>query len=55
MRFVAGGADPKTIQTRLGHSTPEMTLNVYSHRVQDSDRRLAEAFEVLLGDDRRLG
>lgn len=52
---VASGADPKTIQTRLGHATLEMTLNVYSHRVQDSDRRLAESFDVLLGGDRKLG
>jgi len=39
---VAMGADPKTVQARLGHSTLDMTLGVYSHRAQDADRQLAE-------------
>ena len=44
---VAAGADPKTVQNRLGHATLDMTLNVYSHRVEENDRRLADEFDRL--------
>ena len=42
---IADGADPKTVQARLGHASVHMTLGVYSHRVQGGDRRVAEAFD----------
>ena len=41
--LVAVGADVKTAQTRLGHSTPSMTLGIYARATADADRRAAEA------------
>ena len=31
----SAGADPKTLQARLGHETLEMTMSVYAHRMND--------------------
>lgn len=45
--LIGEGSDPKTVQKRLGHSTVELTLNVYSEAIANNDRaavnRLAEA------------
>ena len=38
------GADYKTIQARLGHSTPMVTLNIYSHTVAGLQREAAIRF-----------
>lgn len=40
--LVAEGVDVKTAQTRLGHSDPRLTLQVYAEAVEDADRRAAE-------------
>jgi integrase len=34
----------KTVQTRLGHSTPAITLALYVHPTDDQDRAAAEHF-----------
>lgn len=41
--LVAVGADVKTAQLRLGHSSPAVTLGVYAQATRDADRRAAEA------------
>ena len=38
----AAGVDVKTAQTRLGHSSPQMTLGIYARATADSDRRAAD-------------
>ena len=45
------GTDYKTIQARLGHSTPAVTLNVYSHTVAGLQREAAIRFAEALRDD----
>ena len=44
---VASGADAKTLQVRLGHATVAMSMDVYAHRVQGGDQRIADAFDRL--------
>lgn len=41
-RMLAGGVSVKTVAGRLGHANAAMTLNVYSHFLQASDREAAD-------------
>jgi integrase len=41
--LIAGGADVKTTQSRLGHSTPTITLALYTDKVDERDRAAGEA------------
>lgn len=41
--LIAGGADIKTTQSRLGHSTPVITLALYADKVDERDRAAGEA------------
>jgi len=41
--LVAAGVDVKTAQTRLGHSSPQMTLGIYARATVDADRKAADA------------
>jgi integrase len=41
--LVAAGVDVKTAQTRLGHSSPSLTLGIYARSTADGDRAAAEA------------
>jgi integrase len=47
------GAPLKVRQKRLGHSDATLTLNVYTHVVDDDDRHAAVAIEKLLAVIRR--
>ncbi|MDO4679666.1 MAG: site-specific integrase [Aerococcus sp.] len=38
------GADMKDVQTRLGHSNIEMTLNIYTHVTQEQETKTAQLF-----------
>jgi len=50
------GVDPKTIQTRLGHSTPHFSLRVYAHTLPGQQEAAALAVEEqLLGTRRTKG
>ena len=40
--LVAAGVDPKTVQTRLGHSDVRTTLAIYTRTTAGSDHRAAE-------------
>jgi integrase len=55
-QLVAAGVDIRTVSARLGHSRPSITLDIYTHRVQDNDRAAAEVLGRLLkppGNDER--
>jgi len=41
--LVAAGVDIKTAQTRLGHSSPSVTLGIYARATEQADRLAAEA------------
>lgn len=45
--LLSGGMDVKTVQTRLGHASPDMTLSWYAHAIPENDRRAAERMAQL--------
>ena len=45
--MLEAGVDPKTVQTRLGHSDISMTLNVYAHCTPNMDRSAAQKLDDL--------
>jgi integrase len=49
--LVAAGVDVKTAQTRLGHSSPQVTLGIYARMTAENDRRASD----LVGDIFRPG
>lgn len=44
--LVAAGVDVKTAQTRLGHSSPQVTLGIYARMTSENDRKASD----LVGD-----
>ncbi|MDE0804227.1 MAG: tyrosine-type recombinase/integrase [Acidimicrobiales bacterium] len=52
---IAGGAHPKAIQTRMGHSSITVTLDRYGHLFPELDQAIAESFgqELLAARDRQ--
>jgi integrase len=46
--LIAAGVDILTISRRLGHSKPNITLNVYGHLFASTDDRASQAIEDLL-------
>ena len=50
--LVASGADIKTAQKRLGHSSSRMTLDIYARATGDADRAAADAVGRFLRPDR---
>jgi integrase len=47
-QLIASGMDVLTISRRLGHGSPAITLTVYGHLMQGTDRRAAEVMEQAL-------
>ncbi|MDO4679736.1 MAG: site-specific integrase [Aerococcus sp.] len=43
------GANMKDVQTRLGHSSIEMTLNVYTHVTKEQETKTAQIFANFMG------
>jgi integrase len=43
--MLALGEHPKIVSERLGHSSTEMTMNVYSHVTQNMQKESADRFE----------
>jgi integrase len=43
------GADVKSAQRRLGHSSPSLTLGVYAHHLAEGDLRLARLLDEAFG------
>ena len=52
-QLIAAGVDVKTVQTRLGHSRPSTTLNVYTHAVSQNDEQAAAVIGSLVAARRR--
>ena len=46
--LLKGGVHPKIVQERLGHSSIEMTLDIYSHVVPGLQEAAALRFEDLV-------
>jgi len=46
--LISGGTDIKTVQTRLGHSTPAITLSLYVHPTAERDQAAGEQLAGLL-------
>ena len=45
-QLIANGVDLKTVQTRLGHASPTLTMSFYAHALPEQDRQAA----ALIGD-----
>jgi integrase len=45
-QLIAAGLDVLTISRRIGHASPAITLNVYSHLFSNTDTRAAEIMEA---------
>ena len=48
-QLLDAGQNIKTVQARLGHSTPAITLALYVHPVEQRDQEAAEHFGKLIG------
>lgn len=46
--LIATHQDIKTVSARMGHAQSSTTLNIYSHSLESSDRKAANALESLL-------
>lgn len=53
--LIGANTDIKTVQTRLGHSSINMTLNTYSHAIEANDHAASDAFSSILGRNREDG
>ena len=40
--LIGSGADIKTVQHRLGHSSASLTMNIYAHAIAANDRIAAD-------------
>lgn len=47
--LIGNGADIKTVQNRLGHSSASLTMDIYSHAIEQNDRTAADEIGGLLG------
>jgi integrase len=46
--MIAAGVDVKTAQTRLGHSSPQVTLGIYARATAENDRLAADAIGAMV-------
>ena len=47
--LIGRGADIKTVQNRLGHSSASLTMNIYAHAIEQNDREAADTIGSVLG------
>jgi integrase len=47
--LIAGNTDIRTVSARLGHAKTSTTMNIYSHALQNSDRKAADTLQNMLG------
>ena len=45
--LIGSGADIKTVQNRLGHSSASLTMDIYAHAIEQNDRDAAETIGEL--------
>ncbi len=50
--LVAAGVDVRTAQTRMGHSSPSVTLGIYARATAEADRRAADTVGRAFGSAR---
>ena len=48
-RLLRNGGYLTAVSKRLGHATPTITLNTYSHAIPSDQETLAGAFDAYLG------
>ena len=46
--LIHAGQNVKTVQARLGHSTPAITMSLYVHPAEEADRSAADHFGAIL-------
>ena len=49
--LIGSGADIKTVQNRLGHSSAQLTMDIYAHAIAQNDEKAAATIGRLLEDD----
>lgn len=49
--LIASGTDVKTVQGRMGHSSADITMNIYAHALPRNDALAAQSIDGMLGDD----
>lgn len=47
--LIGSGADIKTVQNRLGHSSASLTMDIYAHAIEQNDREAANTIGSILG------
>lgn len=47
--LIASGTDVKTVQGRLGHSSADITMNIYAHALPRNDAQAAQLIDAMLG------
>ena len=52
--LIGAGVSPKTVSQRLGHSTPSITLAIYSHVMPGHDQAAADALAAALNPARDI-
>lgn len=51
--LIGSGADIKTVQHRLGHSSASLTMNIYAHAIAANDRTAADTIgDTIFGGDK---
>lgn len=47
--LIASNTDIRTVSARLGHAQASTTMNIYSHALQNTDRKAADTLQNMLG------
>ena len=47
--LIASGTDVKTVQGRLGHSSADITMNIYAHALPRNDQTAAQTIDEMMG------
>lgn len=51
--MIAGGANIRTVSSRLGHAQTSTTSNIYAHAIQSADAAAADTLENLLNPEQK--
>lgn len=46
--LIGEGMDVKTVQARLGHASPNITLGIYSHAIETNDKKAAKMLDSII-------
>ena len=52
--MIASGEHPKYIQSQMGHSSIKVTMDVYGHLMQTTNRQAADKLALLALGEKRL-